>query len=478
MLCRALSVRTLATLTPLALAACHSSASPSVAVACDDSLGSTYEAPGSIASLANVPGGQILRCAHDTALSASQVDAVARTAGYTGDALASGFSMLRVLYRTERGNDPPTAGFSSAVVLLPSKPRAAGLPVVVVAHGTVGEAPSCPPSQESPTGSDTYLAELGYPLAGEGYAVILPDYAGYAGFGAQGNPPSGYHDSADEAKSTLDAARALRAIDPGLFTGQTVLVGHSQGGHAVLSALALHASYGSGGTLAAVVAYAPSWFPMTSFGALLALPDEYPLATQYDTVAASLWYHYSHAELLDGPDSGPALFAASKRDAIRAFFETSCDETQLIPLGTTVADLFDPEFASEVEVGASGIGCNNDPVCPKWMARYEADRPHITGDAATVPLLVVYGTEDEWIPANRETCGFDRLASDKVNDTLCIVPGQDHDGVVGARSEYVGQWIASATLGGTSPGTCGLGRDALVDDGGAVVQCAFPPPND
>jgi alpha-beta hydrolase superfamily lysophospholipase len=418
----------------------------------------------------------VLRCARDGALAAADVDRIARTAGYIGAALPSGASIVRLLYATERGNTRP--GFASAVVLLPDHPRASALPVVVVAHGTVGEAPGCPPSREAPLGDDTYLAELGYPLAGAGYAVILPDYAGYAGFGAPGNPPSGYHDAADEAKSVLDAARALRAVRPALFTGDTILVGHSQGGHAVLSALAAHASYGSGGTLRGVIAYAPSWFPLTSFGALLAAPNDFPLATEYDTVAASVWYHYSHAELHDGPGAGPLLFAASKRDAIRAFFEQSCDTKAIASLGKVPTDLFDPAFTQAVATAAAlGGTCSADP-CAKWLARYGADRPHVTGDAASVPVLVVYGDADDWIPAERETCGFDRLATDKASATICIVAGAKHDPVVGARAAYESDWIAARTLGGPDPGSCGPGREALHDDAGAPVTCAEPPPND
>jgi dienelactone hydrolase len=422
----------------------------------------------------------VLRCAPDGVVYASAIDSLAREAGYVGDPLPSGASFLRVLYRTERGSDPPQAGYSSAVVLLPDAPRAPKLPVVVVVHGTVGEAPACPPSQEPVAGKGTYLAELAYPLVGAGYAVVLPDLAGFAGFGAAGNPPAAYHDAADEAMSTLDAARALRAIDPARFTGDTLLVGHSQGGHAVLSALAMHASYGSGGNLAGVVAYAPSWFSLASFGALLAVPDQYPLATQYDTVAADVWYHYSHAELLDGPGSGPLLFAASKRAAIQSFFETSCNEQDIVPLGSTIGDLFDPSFVNEIAVPAAlGNRCLDDSgICDAWIARYAADRPHITGAATEVPVLVVYGTADEWIPADRQTCGFDRLTSDQANASFCVVPGQSHDGVVGARAEYVSAWIASKTLGEADPGNCGESPAALVDDAGAPITCAVPPPNE
>ena len=465
----------LSTLVPLAVAACHSPAAPLPPPApCTDDPATIYDAPRSL----DFENGHVLKCGVDAPLAAGDLDRIARTAGYLGDPLTSGASLVRILYRTERGTEPPTPGFSSAVVLLPDHPRASTLPVVVVAHGTIGEAPACPPSQESETGDATYLAELGYPLVGEGYAVILPDFAGYAGFGAAGNPPSGYHDAADEAKSVLDAARALRAIRPALFNAETILVGHSQGGHAVLSALAMHEAYGSGGNLAGVVAYAPSWFSMSSFGALLATPENYPLATEYDTVAATVWYHYSHAELHDGPGAGALLFAPAKRDAIRHFFDESCDEKALSALGTNVGDLFDPSFTEAVAVrSALGSICTDEP-CATWLSRYHADRPHITGSATKVPILVVYGDADDWIPAERAVCGFDRLSSDQANATICIVPGAKHDPVVGARSEYVGAWIASKALGAGDPGSCGAGRETLHDDAGAPVLCATPPPND
>jgi pimeloyl-ACP methyl ester carboxylesterase len=466
----------------LGLPSCKSNASTPLPppVACDADAAAYDSDPG---SLAGTTGGQVLRCGHDGSLDASEIDQLARSAGYTGATLGSGASIIRLSYRTERGTQPPTPGFGAAVVLLPDHPRATSLPVIVVAHGTVGEGPACPISLDPVDGANTYLAELAYPLVGGGYAVIVPDYAGYAAFGETGNPPSGYHSAADEGMSVLDAARALRAVQPALFTGDTVLVGHSQGGHAVLSALAMHATYGSGGNLAAVVAYAPSWFSMASFGALLEDPNDYPLATNADTIAASVWYHYSHAELLDGPGAGALLFAAAKRAQITQFFDQTCDpnEQVLATMGTLPTDLFDPAFVSSVAFSAAlNTGCNDD-VCTTWLARYAADRPHITGDATSVPILVAYGDSDEWIPADREVCGFDRLASDGANSTVCIVAGADHDGVVGARAQYVNEWIGSLTLGGTAPGTCGPGAQALEnpeDAGGGAVTCAIPPTND
>lgn len=445
--------------------------------ACVDDPASTYVDLGPVTA----ERGTILRCAKDGAIDAEQLDRIARTVWYDGPTLAAGASIVRLAFATERGDNAGSRGFSSAIVLLPDHPRAAQLPVVVVAHGTVGESPKCPPSREAIDLDLTYLAELGYPLVGAGYAVILPDYAGYAGFGASGNPPAGYHAANDEAKSVLDAARALRSLRPAMFSPQTVLVGHSQGGHAVLSALALHESYGSGGELAGVVALAPSWFSMASFGAMMAKPTDFPLSTESNAVAASVWYHYSHAELLDGPGKGALLFAPEKRDAIKAFFDNACDidiAPTLSKLGDNIGDLYDPAFSAAVGIPAGiGGGCTDEP-CATWMDRYAADRPHITGAATHVPLLVVYGDADDWIPADRATCGFDRLEADGANATICIVPGALHDPVVGVRSDYMSRWIASKTLGASDPGQCGLGRETLIDPDGKPYTCASLPPND
>ncbi|MFO0661594.1 MAG: hypothetical protein U0165_17445 [Polyangiaceae bacterium] len=112
------------------------------------------------------------------------------------------------------------------------------------------------------------------------------------------------------------------------------------------------------------------------------------------------------------------------------------------------------------------------------MTRYANDRPHIVGEATQVPLLVVYGDADDWIPAERAMCGFDRLTADGANTEYCIVPGALHDPVVGMRSDYMARWIAARSLAGADPGVCGNGLDTLVDAKWKLVKCASLPPND
>lgn len=117
-------------------------------------------------------------------------------------------------------------------------------------------------------------------------------------------------------------------------------------------------------------------------------------------------------------------------------------------------------------------------LCQKWMARYAADRPHLEGTAAKVPMLVLYGGADTTIPKDRMACVFDRLKTDAVNFKVCYDPPSTHSGLVTAKSEYVNEWIANVALGEAAPAACALDENAVTGDSGALVKCATPPPND
>src|SRR5438552_2629164 len=84
------------------------------------------------------------------------------------------------------------SSYSSSPVLIPDTPRASLLPVVVASHGSRGQAGKCAPSKNDPAGSyvEPDFVHQVYPLVGAGYAVIAPDLAGYANYGAANNPPS------------------------------------------------------------------------------------------------------------------------------------------------------------------------------------------------------------------------------------------------------------------------------------------------
>lgn len=443
-----------------------------LAIGCGDPIDAVYGDPG---SLSGELGG-ILKCAPDRVWSLAELEAYARsnTYAYDGKPFTSGARSYRVTYKTERGTAPATPGYTSALLFVPDSP-APNAPAVVAAHGTAGQAPVCTPSKHVFDSKDDVFAAMIFPLAGAGYPVIVPDYAGYANYGAAGNPPSGYAASADVGKSTLDGLRALRKLVPALASPKSIIVGHSQGGHSALSALAIAESYGV--EITGVVTYAPLWFNQATWGALLAESAKYPLATNSFPAAIGIWYHYSHGELLDGPGRGVDVFAPGKRAAIKAFFDTSCSTDSISALGTYPADLYDPEFTSAIKLTAAlGSPCGNE-TCEKWKARYAADRPHLEGKAKTVPQLVLYGSADTTIPPDRATCGFERLASDGAASKICVVPGQSHSGIVGARSGYVNDWIASVAQGAAAPVPCAEDERSLQANG-VQVECATPPPNE
>lgn len=140
---------------------------------------------------------------------------------------------------------------ATGVVLIPAgTPPDGGWPVVGWGHGTTGVADACAPSaSDTLRGDDVYLDSL----LQSGIAVVAPDYEG---LGSDGGHPYLHLDS--EGRSLLYAIRA--AVSQYASLGNRyALLGHSQGGHAVIGAAELaQAGEVSGLSLVGVVALAPA----------------------------------------------------------------------------------------------------------------------------------------------------------------------------------------------------------------------------
>jgi alpha-beta hydrolase superfamily lysophospholipase len=459
-------------------------------LACTDSVASVYGDPGDVSALKK---GAIIKCAHDQDISASALTALAEamddagTPPYSGTAFTSGAHVYRVLYRTERGDPNNTPGYSSAMVLLPDTPRAGTLPVVVASHGSRGQAGACAPSMLGAAASDVngdFIHQV-YPLVGAGYAVIAPDLAGYANFGAPGNPPSAYADAADVGKSTLDAVAALRNVLPSASLSQKIVItGHSQGGHTALSALALSATYPPAGTIVGVAVYSPLWISQHAWAAIFLEPSTYGFA-ESSAGAVSLWYHYTHATLLDGADAGTdGIFNPATFGVLQSFVDNTCwseSYPALIDAGAAANDFFTSQYVSAIGVPATPLGggnCSADTTgeCATWIARMTADWPHLTGAAAKTPILVWYANDDTTITPDAMQCVFNRLSSDGTNFKVCYDPNPvGHSGSVSDNSDYVSDWIAQQALGGPAPtepcmalGDNDGGVPQLEDDAGAI----------
>jgi predicted esterase len=459
------------------------------AIPCTDSIDSVYADPGDVSGQAK---GAILKCAHDTDFAAADLLAAAKgdNAGsppYSGKDYTSGAHVYRVLYRTERGDAAGSPGYSSAAVFLPDTPRGRTLPIVVASHGSRGQAAACAPSKLDPAAADVngdFIHQV-YSLVGFGFAVIAPDLAGYANFGAAGNPPSAYADAADVGKSTLDGILALRNLLPaGSLSDKVVLTGHSQGGHTALAALALAESYAHSGTIAAVALYTPLWLSQHAWAAIFLEPSTYGFA-ESSAGAVSLWYHYTHGELLDGPGHGTDLILPAQQAVVRNFVGNDCwasSYPDLVDAGASANEFFLPSYVSAIGIPATPLGdgnCNGDPTCETWLARMTADWPHLTGAALEVPILIWYGNGDTTITPDAMQCVYNRLSADGAHYRVCYDPNPvGHSGIVSSDADYAADWLAEQTLGAPGPtepcaalATNDAGVPQLVDTSGNAVDC-------
>ena len=228
--------------------------------------------------------------------------------------------------------------------------------------------------------------------------------------------------------------------------------------------------------------YSPLWISQHAWAAIFLAPSLYPLATS-GAGPVSLWYHYTHATLLDGPDAGTELIQPSKAAAVAAFVQNDCWDDgypTLADAGTSANDFFLASYVNTAGAGAApGGNCQGDTTCETWIARMTADWPHLTGAAAQVPILVWYANDDTTITPDSMQCVFNRLSADSTAYQVCYDPSPDgHQGVVAHNSSYVSDWIAQKTLGGPAPtGACaalapnGSGVPQLLDDGGGAIPC-------
>lgn len=154
----------------------------------------------------------------------------------------------RVLFRSTDVHDDPV--IVSGTVLAPDDTSDRPRPVVSWGHPTTGAARHCAPS----AGVDPFvLIEGASDLLDDGYVVVASDYPG---MGASG--PWAYLIGASEGRSMLDAVRAAGELADAGAGSDTLLWGHSQGGHAALFAAREAAQYAPDLDVHAVAVAAPA----------------------------------------------------------------------------------------------------------------------------------------------------------------------------------------------------------------------------
>src|SRR5207237_522605 len=135
---------------------------------------------------------------------------------------------------------------------------------------------------------------------------------------------------------------------------------------------------------------------------------------------------------------GVTLFQPQYQAQIKDFVEKNCwgENTPLQPpTGTDfVYKMFTTAFSDSTASAALDVNCKaGDDVCTTWRDRYAADRPHLTGTAATTPLFIAYGGQDTTIPPDRARCVIDRLKSDNAAMTYCYEPTATHGTILNVK---------------------------------------------
>jgi len=404
-------------------------------IPCADGLDDVYVTPGGMPPWDETVLGDVVRCAPDEVLSVGEVHDRLIDAEIDDVVPFSGTAVYRIAYRTTRWEGEE--GLGTARIFLPDTPDVDGpLPVVIAAHGTIGLADHCAPSLYP-----TVSRELILPFVGNGFAVVAPDYAGLGTEGIQG-----YGDNRDTGHSVLDAGRALRGIvTPGSLADGAIVVGHSQGGGAALSAQALGQGYGDGLVLGAI-AYAPGWAYSTES---LWLASHYPYLTPWagtPAMAMTLALYADAANHL-GPPYETLYFDPAIAEEVAELVEEECLLTlsiQIPLLAATLGGALSEEFVDTVAACLDG-----SPFCgPPGEAYVQRAQDNLlSGDPAGGEILVLAGMLDEASTPAKVACIVESLQDDGAPLQVCTDADAGHMDLPPRQASFAVDWARSLARG-------------------------------
>jgi len=331
----------------------------------------------------------------------------------------AGMQGWRLLYTTTIDDDTPATAI--ATVFAPDPLPEGPLPVIAWAHGTTGLIQRCMPSLfPDPTAGIPALSGV----IGRGWAIVATDYAF-----AEQDGPHPYLIGPAQARSVLDALRAARELADVQLGVNTVVWGHSQGGHAALWTGAVAGDYAPDIRLSGVAAIAPAADPAAI---LAANPPVDLLLGPYVAGSYSRFYPGLPFETVVRPGARTAT-----RD-----IASLC--TVLPPQDTARI------FALAATIPSGVLAFDSPPVAAR-LAENAATLP------VQVPLLVAQGNDDIVVPpAVIDQWVAARCAAGQQMERLTFA-GQDHSSIVLPGSPLEDPlllWTASRFGGDAPPEGC------------------------
>ncbi|ARK03946.1 lipase [Cellulosimicrobium sp. TH-20] len=343
--------------------------------------------------------------------------------------IPDGASAWRILYTTTLDEGEPTV--ASGLVVVPDGVGTDGgapPPVVAWAHGTTGFGRGCAPSVlDEPFESGAFF--LLDDVLARGWALVATDYAG---LGTPGPHP--YLVGQGEARSVLDAVRAARALDDATLGEQTVVWGHSQGGHAALW------------TGAVAPAYAPD-VPLAGVAALAPASDLTDMVSHLENVAGgSVFASYVVAAYDAAYPDADAIEAVrpGARLVVHEMASRCLSEPGALVSVAEALSMDQPLWTTDPTDGALG----------------ERLAENVPTGAVEAPLLVAQGASDPLVlPSTQDAYVGERCAAGQPVDYRTY-EGRDHVGLVQADSPLASdlvRWTEARLAGEPPTPTCATG---------------------
>ncbi|MCD6033766.1 MAG: hypothetical protein K0S78_5952 [Thermomicrobiales bacterium] len=340
----------------------------------------------------------------------------------------AGVRAWRILYHSTAldGSDIAVSG----TLFTPDQPTPpGGFPLVAMGHNTTGIARECAPSLDPfhslPGADEAFYEQQVAGFVDGGFAVVATDYQGLGVAG--GLHPFLVGETA--AFNVLDAARAARDLPGMALAPDTILWGHSQGGHAAAWAAQLAPTYAPEIPLRGVILGAPAVEP----GLILAAASGQPEPTPLTGYMVSLIAAWSHAY----PETAAALALTPA-----ALAETDLLTHECIP--TIAAAFADRPLAHYVDTAVL-MGAPWDAL----LERNAAGRQPIGA-----PVLVVQGMADPLVPAAVTEAFVQRLCQLGATVQLRSYPDVGHGAVIAAAMPDMLTWATDRLQAEPAPSTC------------------------
>ena len=282
----------------------------------------------------------------------------------------------KLTYNTVDVQGNPTV--ASGSIAIPTNAECSSVPLAVYCHGTVLRQNDVP----SEDNSEGFITKV---FASTGYIVVAPDYLGL-GINPGFHP---YVHGHSEATATVDLIRAAREFLETLTisdTGETLITGYSQGGHAAMATLEYAQNEGLNEELG-IVAGAPCSGPYnisdSQAGVLLSgEPYSNPGYIVYVIMSYQLAYGNIYANLGDIIDS-------PYDEDVAPYFDGMQDEYDMDVVNNIL-----PSTIQELLVDSVLSNFENNDNHPLWVALRDNDNYDWTPE---VPLRMYYCTGDEQV---------------------------------------------------------------------------------